>query len=309
MKLTGFPSVDVVIPTFNSAADIDECLRRLRSQDYKGNVNIIIIDGGSTDGTIDICSKYGCEIHTCIGMYSNGLTGARNKAIEFCKGDLYWQIDSDNFVYNESTLKKLVEPFMAIDGIMITVPMISYSPEMSGIDKWLADYEKIAIKKMASKGTLEGNWVIVEDMTYGVTNASLLRTNMLRNVGGYDSDARVLARARKMGLSKGVIVIDTSYYHVSSGTYLRYLKKLSRRIVLYASFSNEELKNYFVPYSHDHSQRGKIFKSQTDYIIASIDMLRKKKAFWYWGIFLIFGYFLAFFIRPVSFIRTLTRFF
>jgi len=114
-----------------------------------------------------ISLKNDCEIHTFIGMFSTGLTGARNKAMEFCKGNLYWQIDANNFAYNEGTLKKLVEPFMTIDGIMIAVPMISYFPEMSGIDKWFANYHEIKLKEMISKGTIAGNWATVDDMTYG----------------------------------------------------------------------------------------------------------------------------------------------
>jgi glycosyltransferase involved in cell wall biosynthesis len=98
------PAVDIVIPTYNSMPYIEECLKLLRSQDYNGITTIIIIDGGSTDATLEICPKYGCKIYENKGMYSNGLTGARNKSLEYCNGDLYWQIDSDNFIYDNSTL-------------------------------------------------------------------------------------------------------------------------------------------------------------------------------------------------------------
>jgi len=198
------PQVDIVIPTFNSAKNIEICLKRLSSQKYEGKTRIIIIDGGSTDSTLDICSRYGCEIHIYKGMYSNGLTGARNKSLEFCNGDLYWQIDSDNFVADDTTLSKLVDPFIEIEDLMIAVPMIDYNPEMSGIDKWLSEYEKFMLLQMAKSGEISGNWSIVKDMAYGITNASLIKTKMIREVGGYDSDVRVLARARKKKVSQRV---------------------------------------------------------------------------------------------------------
>ena len=61
MKINDLAQVDIVIPTFNSASNIELCLKRLISQEYEGKTRIIIIDGGSTDSTLDICSRYGCE--------------------------------------------------------------------------------------------------------------------------------------------------------------------------------------------------------------------------------------------------------
>jgi glycosyltransferase involved in cell wall biosynthesis len=308
MEINNLPQVDIVIPTFNSVPNIEFCLKRLTSQEYEGKTKIIIIDGGSTDSTLDICSRYGCEIHVYEGIYSNGLTGARNKSLELCNGDLYWQIDSDNFVTDGTTLSKLVEPFIKIEDLMIAVPMIDYNPVMSGIDKWLSEYEKFMLLQMAKSGEIIGNWSIVKDMTYGITNASLIRTKMIREVGGYDSDLRVLARAREIGLSKGVVVLDAFYYHPTAMSYKNYIKKTSRRIIFFGSLSENDLRNYFVPSSHDHTQRRNMFATQLVYIRLSIKMFRNKLNFWYWGYFLVFGYLLILLIHPKSFIRTLKKF-
>lgn len=309
MKINDLAQVDIVIPTFNSASNIELCLKRLISQEYEGKTRIIIIDGGSTDSTLDICSRYGCEIHVYKGMYSNGLTGARNKSLEFCKGDLYWQIDSDNFVADDTTLSKLAEPFVKIEDLMIAVPMVDYYSVMSGIDKWLSEYEKFMICQMAKSGKIVGNWSIVMDMAYGITNTSLIKTKILREVGGYDSDVRVLARARKKGLSKGVVVLDAFYYHFQAISYKNYIKKTSRRISFFGSFSENDLRNYFIPSIRDHTQRRNLFASQLVYIKLSISMFRSKLNFWYWGYFLVFGYLLVLLIHPKSFVRTLKRFF
>jgi len=308
MEINKLPQVDIVIPTFNCASNIELCLKRLSSQDYEGKTRIIIIDGGSTDSTLDICSRYGCEIHVYKGMYSNGLTGARNKSLELCKGDLYWQIDSDNFVTSDTTLSKLVEPFTKIEDLIIAVPMVDCNPVMSDIDKWLSEYEKFMICQMVRSGEIIGNWSIVMDTAYGITNASLIKTKMLREVGGYDSDVRVLERARKKGLSKGVVVLDAFYYHFSTISYKNYIKKLSRRISFFGHFSENDLRNYFVPSSHDHTQRRNMFATQLVFIRLSIRMFRKKLNFWYWGFFFVFGYLLVLLIHPKSFIRTLKGF-
>lgn len=48
------PDVDVIMPTFNSSKTLEECLLSIRKQDYSGRIIITIIDGGSTDNTLDI---------------------------------------------------------------------------------------------------------------------------------------------------------------------------------------------------------------------------------------------------------------
>ena len=164
------------------------------------------------------------------------------------------------------------------------------------------------IKEMAAKGTQFRNWSVVDDISYGITNASLIKTEMLRKVGGYDSDVRVLARARKLGISKGVVVLNATYYHAEGGTYLWYLKKLFRRVRLFGSLSDDELRNYFVPCNHDHSQRRNLLSSQIKYLQASVHMIEKKLDFWYWGVILIFSYFLVFIAHPFIFLRVLRRF-
>ena len=55
------PLVSVIVPTYNSAMTLDECLRALKGQDYK-NIEIIVTDSFSKDNTKEIASKYGAKI-------------------------------------------------------------------------------------------------------------------------------------------------------------------------------------------------------------------------------------------------------
>ena len=306
---TDLPSIDVVIPTFNSGLLIDECLERIRSQNYRGKINIIIIDAGSTDETLNIARNFGCEVHVFQGMYSNGLNGARNSSLDFCKGELYWQIDSDNFVKDGDMLSNLVEPFLKIQGVNITVPLTDYLPSQANLDKWLAHNEKLKLAEMYGDGKIQGSWVIVSDMKYGITNASLLRTSILREVGGYDSDVRVLKRMREKGLSSGVIVTNCVFYHLQGQTLLKWAKKQERRILFFGKFDDYFLSKYFVATSLDHSYRRGVLNSlYGDFIIASLSILKEHKKYWYYGFLLLAASLGIFILHPYRTFRVLWKF-
>jgi len=70
------PSISVVVPTYNSARTLGGCLESIKNQDYRGEIKIIIADGGSTDSTLEIARKYTDKI------YPNPLkTGEAGKAV------------------------------------------------------------------------------------------------------------------------------------------------------------------------------------------------------------------------------------
>ena len=73
------PSVSVVIPTLNAARYLEECLGAVRGQEYAGGVEIIIVDAGSTDRTLEIAGRFGVD-----RILENPLnTGEAGKAVGF----------------------------------------------------------------------------------------------------------------------------------------------------------------------------------------------------------------------------------
>jgi glycosyltransferase involved in cell wall biosynthesis len=107
------PSVSVVIPTLNSAKYLEECLGSVRSQAYAGRVEVVIVDAGSTDDTLDIAHRFGAE-----RILENPLkTGEAGKAVGLraAAGDLLLSLDSDNVVVGSDWLRRMVEPFFDPD--------------------------------------------------------------------------------------------------------------------------------------------------------------------------------------------------
>ena len=90
-----FPKISVVIPSFNQGTYIEETILSIINQNYP-KVEIIIIDGGSTDSTIEVISKYKKSINYFVSEKDNGQAHALNKGFEIASGDLCSYINSDD---------------------------------------------------------------------------------------------------------------------------------------------------------------------------------------------------------------------
>ncbi|NYZ74039.1 glycosyltransferase [Candidatus Micrarchaeota archaeon] len=87
------PKISVVVPTKNSAKTLAACLKSIKSQTCK-DYELIIVDGLSTDGTVDISRRY------ADGVISdgNGVSASRNAGFAISRGDVFVSIDSDMVV-------------------------------------------------------------------------------------------------------------------------------------------------------------------------------------------------------------------
>lgn len=86
----------IVTPAFNSSLFIEDCIRSIKGQTYD-NIEHIIIDGGSTDGTIDIIKKYeGTYSMIWLSEPDNGMYDAINKGFALSKGEIMAYLNSDD---------------------------------------------------------------------------------------------------------------------------------------------------------------------------------------------------------------------
>ncbi|MGB9796081.1 glycosyltransferase [Fervidobacterium riparium] len=109
------PTISIVTVTYNSAEFIEECIKSVASQIYK-NVEYIIIDGDSTDGTLDIIKKYyklGI-VTKYVSEKDNGIYDAMNKGIDLATGDVIGFLNSDDKYADERVLEDVATEFMKI---------------------------------------------------------------------------------------------------------------------------------------------------------------------------------------------------
>ena len=95
------PLVSIITVVLNNKKFLEKSILSVLNQKYK-NIELIIIDGGSTDGTLDIVKKYKSKINFLISEKDNGLYDAMNKGIKNSKGSIIGILNSDDIYYSNA---------------------------------------------------------------------------------------------------------------------------------------------------------------------------------------------------------------
>lgn len=100
--------LSVIIPAYNVEETLGRCVESVLGQGVD-DMEVIIIDDGSTDGTGKVCDSYGGrEGVTVVHQKNGGLSEARNKGLDVAKGEMITFVDSDDYIA-PGTYKELVE--------------------------------------------------------------------------------------------------------------------------------------------------------------------------------------------------------
>ncbi|SDS34194.1 glycosyltransferase [Gillisia sp. Hel1_33_143] len=102
--------ISIITIVYNRAHCIEDCIKSVLSQTYS-NVEYLVIDGGSTDGTAKIIEKYADKIDYYISEKDEGIFDALNKGIKNATGEVIGILNSDDFFYSEQTLSQIIEAF------------------------------------------------------------------------------------------------------------------------------------------------------------------------------------------------------
>jgi glycosyltransferase involved in cell wall biosynthesis len=99
-----YPKISVITPSFNQAQFLEETILSVINQNYP-NLEYIVIDGGSTDHSIDIIKKYHDKITFWVSEKDNGQSEAINKGFKKATGDIVCWINSDDILLPNSLTK------------------------------------------------------------------------------------------------------------------------------------------------------------------------------------------------------------
>ena len=91
--------VSIIIPIYNAEEYLDDCINTVRNQTYK-DLEIILINDGSTDQSLDICKRHDSEDDRIIliDKKNGGVSAARNIGLDIMSGDYLLLVDSDDYV-------------------------------------------------------------------------------------------------------------------------------------------------------------------------------------------------------------------
>ncbi len=105
-----YPKISIITPSYNQGPFIERTIRSVLDQGYP-NIEYIVMDGGSKDGTIDILRKYEGRL-TWVSERDKGQTDAINKGITRSTGDIIAYLNSDD-TYETGALRKVADHFIA----------------------------------------------------------------------------------------------------------------------------------------------------------------------------------------------------
>ncbi|SIT67235.1 Glycosyl transferase family 2 [Ectothiorhodosinus mongolicus] len=136
------PLITVITVVFNGEQYLEETILSVIKQAYD-NVEYIIIDGGSSDGTLDIIRKYEHAIDYWLSESDDGIYYAMNKGIRLALGDIIGLVNADDVIYLH-TVENIAEALLAEHNAgftMAPVELAYLDGKVFGIVKPLANYE------------------------------------------------------------------------------------------------------------------------------------------------------------------------
>ena len=176
------PKISVVIPMYNAQKTIEQSLNSIYNQDFK-NFEVIIVDDGSTDNSIEIVKKFPAKL---IHQKNAGPSKARNTGIKNSESDLILLIDAD-VVMSPGTLAKVFKAFQDKNVNILS----GLQDEKNHYNNTLSDYENLYIHYI---------WKLQKSTTPSFfTTFVAIRKSILTKFSGFDERIR-MAEDMELGL-------------------------------------------------------------------------------------------------------------
>ena len=109
------PRISVITPSYNQGEYLEATLRSVLDQDYE-ELEYVVIDGGSTDGSVQIIERYASRLAYWVSEPDRGHAHALNKGFERATGDILCWINSSDMYY-PWTLRTVAEVFTQLPGV------------------------------------------------------------------------------------------------------------------------------------------------------------------------------------------------
>ncbi|ADE35629.1 glycosyltransferase family 2 protein [Methanohalophilus mahii] len=198
------PLISIVTVCLNSETYLKRTIESILNQSYT-NIEYIIIDGGSTDGTIATIKKYEDSITKWVSEPDDGIYDAMNKGIAMSKGEIIYFLNSGDYLYDKSVLYRVATHFL--------------NPRVMGV------YGNVEIKDDRGNKRIRGSEVNYNNLLYKriCHQALFVRKKLFNELGEFStylklsSDHEFIVKCIKQYKENFVYFNETIAFYMSGG--------------------------------------------------------------------------------------------
>jgi len=170
--------LSIITVCFNQQKNISETIESVLSQNYK-DIEYILIDGGSSDGSLEIINDYSSDIDCLISEPDNGIYNAINKGLSKATGDIIGLLHAGDLFYDNNVISNVVSCFKQGDSDLIYGHSVVYAE----------DRKKIIRKNVSPKykdNLMKFGWFPSHQSIY-------LKSSVFDQCGDYNEDYKIAA--------------------------------------------------------------------------------------------------------------------
>jgi|GEM_PF-2150975 len=250
---TPSPRVSFVVPTYNASRTLEVCLRSITAQRYPHSlIEVLLVDGGSTDSTLDIAGGFPCKLLTNPYRYEEGPQGGKNIGFRHASGEVVIFLDSDNELGSPEWLTRTVLPYTERGDLAGTFPHIIPRSDGGGLSRYLTKANPQPVRRFWQPDDVvvvsrsDDRFRIVRlRAACDLSNGASVRRDLLRKLGGYDYGIETTKRLIDAGHTTFAWPNGTEvFHHYVDFTLRRLVRKRVARLRRFKAWEREGLRTY-----------------------------------------------------------------
>jgi Glycosyltransferases involved in cell wall biogenesis len=176
--------VSIITSVLNAETTIEDAIKSVLGQSYK-EIEYIVVDGGSQDGTLDKIKKYSGKIAKFISEKDDGIYDGMNKGILAASGDIIGFLNADDIFYDDTVVQRIVSVFTsdAIECVYGNLVYIDYQDSTRIMRRWRS--------RVFYDGLFEKSWTPAHPTFY-------CKKDLYERFGLYRTDFKIAADVELM---------------------------------------------------------------------------------------------------------------
>ncbi len=209
--------ISVIMPVYNVEKYLSDCIDSVINQTYK-NLEIILVNDGSTDTSPDICNSYSTLDNRVkvINKINGGISSARNEGIKIATGDYIVCLDSDDYWIDENVAQKIADKIIKEKSEVILFGFKYYFESTKEFKNYFDYKNKENLNNIFD--IVKNNYFVSSAWTKVVRRDVILDNNLFFKEGVYSEDIEWSAKLILTGANFSLITEDLYAYRIREGS-------------------------------------------------------------------------------------------